>query len=133
MFHNKYIIFYIFAVSIVGCLIGKVAVGSYKFGQNPGRIFVVVVQDKLWDVDEKQFVIRPYSYYPNPSQTEIHLQYSPDVTPQNIELYDMQGRLLRSKRNNLESLNLQGLASGTYTMRVTLEGGNVFSDKVIKE
>ena len=112
---------------------GKVAVGSYKYGQNPGRIFVVVVHDKLWDVDEKQFVIRPYSYYPNPSQTEIHLQYSPDVTPQNIELYDMQGRLLRSKRNNLESLNLQGLASGTYTMRVTLEGGNVFSDKVIKE
>ena len=45
----------------------------------------------------------------------------------------MQGRLVLTQRNGLENLNLQGLASGTYTMRVTLEGGNVFSDKVIKE
>ena len=40
---------------------------------------------------------------------------------------------MRSQRNGLESINLEGLAAGTYTMRVTLEGGKVFSDKVVKE
>ena len=37
------------------------------------------------------------------------------------------------ERNSLESLDLQGLAPGTYTMRVTLENGKAFSDKVVKE
>ena len=71
--------------------------------------------------------------YPNPVRDEIYLQFSPDVKPTQIELYDLQGRLVKTQRNGLESLNLQGLASGTYTMRVTLEGGKVFSDKVVKE
>ena len=41
--------------------------------------------------------------------------------------------MVRSQRNDLENLNLQGLSSGTYTMHVTLENGKVFSDKVVKE
>ena len=77
--------------------------------------------------------LRPYLFYPNPTQDVLHLQYSPDATPKSIELYDLQGRLVRTQRNGLESLNLQGLASGTYTMRVMLEDGKVFSDKVVKE
>jgi hypothetical protein len=33
----------------------------------------------------------------------------------------------------LESLSLQGLSAGTYTMRVKLEDGKAFSDKVVKK
>ena len=111
---------------------GKVAVGSYRYGQNPGSISVVVIEDKLWDVPENQDWVRPYAYYPNPAQDQLRLQFSPDVTPTRIELYDLQGRMVRSQRNDLENLNLQGLSSGTYTMHVTLENGKVFSDKVVK-
>ena len=77
--------------------------------------------------------VRPYTYYPNPTKDALHLEYSPDVTPKQIELYDLQGRLVRTQRNGLESLDMEGLASGTYTMRVTMEGGQTFSDKVVKE
>ena len=133
MFHNKYIIFYIFAVSIVGCLIGKVAVGSYKFGQNPGRIFVAIVQDELWYVDEKPFFIRPYSYYPNPAQNRLHLQYSPAVQPKQVELYDLQGHLIHTQNQDFDCLNMNGLAAGQYLMKVTLEDGKSFTDKVVKE
>ena len=112
---------------------GKVAIGSYKYGQNPGRIFVAVIQDELWDVDEKPFIIRPYSYYPNPAQNELHLQYSPDVKPTQVELYDLQGRLVHSQSDGLESISLQGLSAGQYFMKVTLENGKVFTDKVVKE
>jgi len=55
------------------------------------------------------------------------------VKPTSIELYDLQGRLLRTQRNDLESLNMADLPSGTYTMRVKMEDGKVFSDKVVKE
>lgn len=71
--------------------------------------------------------------YPYPIQDQLRLEYSPDVTPSQIELYDLQGRLVKTQRTGLESLNLQGLPAGTYTMRVTLDGGKVFSDKVVKE
>ena len=50
-----------------------------------------------------------------------------------VELYDLQGRLVRTQSKDLESLNLQGQSAGTYTMRVVLEDGKVFSDKVVKE
>ena len=84
-------------------------------------------------MEEQGVFIRPYAYYPNPAQDELHLHFSPDVTPTQIDLYDLQGRLVHTQRNGLESLNLQGLAAGTYTMRVTLEGGKAFTDKVVKE
>ena len=77
--------------------------------------------------------ICPYAYYPNPAQDQLHLQYSPDVQPKEIELYDVQGRLVRTQNKNLESFNLQGLSIGTYTMRVMLGNGKVYSDKVVKE
>ena len=112
---------------------GKVAIGSYKYGQNPGRVFVTVVKDEYWNVDDSQLQVRPYTFYPNPAQDQLHLQYSPDVEPSQIELYDLQGRLVRSQGSGLESLNLQGLAPGQYVMKVTLTDGTAYSDKVVKE
>ena len=112
---------------------GKVAIGSYKYGQNPGRVFVTVVKDEYWNVDDSQLQVRPYAFYPNPAQDQLHLQYSPDVKPMQIELYDLQGRLVRSQGAGLERLNLQGLAAGQYVMKVTLTDGTAYSDKVVKE
>ena len=80
-----------------------------------------------------QAFIRPYLFYPNPAQDQIHLQYSPDVKPAQVEFYDLQGRLVRTQSKELESINLQGLAPGQYLMKVTLEDGKTYSDKVVKE
>lgn len=77
--------------------------------------------------------VRPFICYPNPAQDQLHLQYSPDIQPKQVELYDLQGRLVRTQNKNLESFSLQGLSAGTYTMRVMLENGNVFTEKVVKE
>ena len=111
---------------------GGVAVGGVIYGRPP-EFFVLVFDDNGWGYTETNSFVRPYAYYPNPTRDELHLHYSPDVTPTRIELYDLQGRLVKTQRSSLESLNLQGLAAGTYTMCVTLEGGKVFSDKVVKE
>ena len=97
------------------------------------EVFFLIVNDDYDGMEEQGFIVRPYAYWPNPVQDELHLQYSPDVTPQSIEIYDLQGRLIKTQRSGLESLSMKGLASGAYTMRVVLEGGKVFSDKVIKE
>ena len=95
--------------------------------------FYIIVHDDYDALGEQGIIVRPYAYYPNPAQDELHLHYSPDVTPTQIELYDLQGRLVRTQRNGLENLEMNGLPSGAYTMRVMLEDGKVFSDKVIRE
>lgn len=110
---------------------GGVAVGGGYWGRP--EIFMLIISDDGWTVNETKVQLRPYAYWPNPAQDELHLQFSPDVTPTQIELYDLQGRLVRTQRNGLETLEMNGLPSGAYTMRVTLEGGKVFSDKVIRE
>ncbi len=58
---------------------------------------------------------------------------SGSVKPAQVEFYDLQGRLVRTQSKELESINLQGLAPGQYLMKVTMEDGKTYSDKVVKE
>jgi len=95
--------------------------------------FYLIVNDDYDNLDEQGIIIRPYLFYPNPAQDQLYLQYSPDVQPTQVELYDLQGRLVYTQGNGLENINLQGLSAGQYLMKVTLENGKVFTDKMIKE
>jgi hypothetical protein len=61
------------------------------------------------------------------------MQYSPDVQPARVELYDLQGRLVRTQSKAFESIDMSQLPAGTYTMRVTLEDGKSYADKVVKK
>ena len=112
---------------------GRIAVGSFAYMNSPGSISVVVVHDDYDAMEEQGVIVRPYAYWPNPARDELRLQYSPDAKPAQAELYDLQGRLVRQQRTGLETLSLEGLVPGTYTLCVTLEGGKTFSDKVVKE
>ena len=112
---------------------GVAILGNNVNNNGSSEIFYLIVNDDYDSMEEQGFIVRPYAYWPNPVQDELHLQYSPDITPKQIELYDLHGRLVKTQHNGLEILNLEGLAAGTYTMRVSLEGVKVFSDKVVKE
>ena len=49
-----------------------------------------------------------------------------------IQVLNALGQLVKTVQNTNE-VNLHGLPQGIYLMRVTLEGGKTFSDKVVKE
>ena len=98
-----------------------------------GLIHFFLNHDGTVGTNEAGLEVRPYTYYPNPAKDQLHLEYSPDVKPVQIELYDLQGRLVRIQRKGLESVDLQGLTAGQYLMKVTMEDGKVYSDKVVKE
>lgn len=95
--------------------------------------FYIIVNDDYDAVVETGTFIRPYMFYPNPVQTELYLQYSPDMQPQSVQLYDLQGHMVRTQRSGLESISMEGLPAGQYLMKVTLENGKTYSDKVVKE
>ncbi len=99
----------------------------------PTLCYFFLTDESLLNCVDTRVEIRPYMFYPNPAQDQLHLQYSPDVTPARIELHDMQGRLVRTQIKSLESVDLQGLTAGQYLMKVTMEDGKVYSDKVVKE
>ena len=83
--------------------------------------------------NEAGIEVRPYTFYPNPAQDQLHLQYSPDVQPKAIELYDLQGRLVHKQAKDLENVDLRGFTPGQYLMKVTLEDGKSYTDKLVKE
>lgn len=113
---------------------GGLVIGGTQFGIVNDKIFVLIINDEgINCTPETEAFVRPYAYWPNPAQDQLHLQYSPDVKPTQVELYDLQGRLISSQSNGLESISLQSLGAGQYLMKVMLEDGKVFTDKVLKE
>ena len=115
---------------------GGLVVGGYiyMYDEDLGFTFLYTFNDNgTVGVPEMEAFVRPYTYWPNPVKDELHLQYSPDVKPTQVELYDLQGRLVSRQTDGLESVDLRGLASGQYLMKVTLQDGKSYMDKVMKE
>ena len=98
-----------------------------------GVIHLILTHDGIPASVDSAIEVRPYCFYPNPTHDALYLQYSPDVQPRQIEFYDLQGRMVCTQRNGLESIDMSQLSVGTYTMRITMEDGKTFSDKVVKE
>ena len=78
-------------------------------------------------------LLKPYCFFPNPVDDRLHMEFSPDVTPKQVELYDLQGRLVGIQNNGFESVETGQLPSGTYTLRIVMEDGESYSDKVVKQ
>jgi hypothetical protein len=89
--------------------------------------------DGLLSLPEAEVQVRPYCFYPNPVKTQLQMQFSPDVQPKQVELYDLQGRLVHVQRNDFRSIDMGQLPAGTYMLRVALEDGKTYSDKVVKD
>ena len=96
-------------------------------------IYFFLNHDGTVSINESGIEVRPYAFYPNPTREQLYMHFSPDVQPKQIELYDLQGRLVRTQSKAFESIDMSQLPAGTYTLRVTLEDGKTYSDKVVKE
>ena len=108
--------------------------GTHTETNNFGWVLFFLNHDGPVNVMEKSgIVMRPYTFYPNPAKNQLYMEFSPDVQPAQVELYDLQGRLVRTQNKDFGSIELGQLPAGTYTMRVTFEDGQVYSDKVVKE
>jgi hypothetical protein len=55
------------------------------------------------------------------------------VQPKALELYDMQGRLIRKHKDNFEHFDMEGLLAGQYVLKVIFQDGTTYSEKIIKK
>lgn len=107
--------------------------GSNRYGSPPEIFLLKFFANGTFSAPEMEEYIRPYAFWPNPAKDELQMKYSPDMHPAQVELYDMQGFLVRAQSSGLEQIEMQDLATGNYLMRVTMKNGKVFTDKVVKE
>ena len=101
--------------------------------EKQGFTYFFLTHDGTVGVNESGMEIRPYCFYPNPVQAQLQMQFSPDVQPKQVELYDLQGRLVRVQRSSFGSIDMSRLPAGAYMLRVVLEDGKTYSDKVVKK
>lgn len=121
-----------------GCLITGF---SFESNINAGTSYVYkpdvfllkFFADGTLDVPLETTNVRPYCFFPNPVDDRLHMEFSPDVTPRQIELYDLQGRLVGIQNDGFEGVEMGQLPSGFYTMRIIMEDGTSYSDKVVKQ
>lgn len=117
-----------------------IAVGGVVFGLSHNNIIVrppnyyfLFLNNNGVSLEESADILRPYAFYPNPVNDMLNIHYSPDAMPKKVEVFDLQGKKVVSQRNNLESIRTAELPSGVYSIRVTLEGGQSYTDKIVKQ
>ena len=93
--------------------------------------FLSIIHDETADVEENGLAVRPYIIYPNPVKNRLSIHISPDVKLESIEIFDLQGRCVAN--SHTAETDVANLPAGQYVAKITLEGGKVYSDKVVKE
>ena len=102
--------------------------GSVTEGvQQPYEISVLSVAEQTENIS--------LSAYPNPSTDYLYLTTSDEISNLSYQLFDMNGRLLKSEKiiGNQTNINMQGLVLATYFVKVNQGNKTVKSFKIIKK
>ena len=71
--------------------------------------------------------------YPTPAANSLKIEISDSAEPESVSLYDISGRLVKTQPSGFETIDISGLAPGMYVMKVTLDNGKVFEEKIVKK
>ena len=71
--------------------------------------------------------------HPNPTQNTVNITFSDDTDCQSVEIYALDGRLLKSQISNLETVDVSKLNAGIYILKVNMADGREFTEKIVKE
>ena len=85
-------------------------------------------QIEFWDVEENEDKAS-CQLHPNPTTGLVRIE---GAEASEVQVFNALGQVVKTVQNTNE-VSLEGLPQGVYLLRVTMEGGKVFSDKVVKE
>ena len=94
---------------------------------------IVTLHDDYDNTPEMTNKDCPFIIYPNPVKDQLTLRFDDGSEPKSVELYDLAGRLVGTKPNGLESIDLSAMPSGMYMLRVTMKDGSRYHEKILKE
>lgn len=77
------------------------------------------------------FIDEMYSFYPNPANDNINMRFSPGVSCEKIEIFSIDGKICHEQNFNLNTINVNHLVDGVYIMKVILDNGNTYTEKIV--
>ena len=113
---------------------GDIAVGTSFYNSPSTSILqVFIIRDNYDGTPEATSIEHPFTLYPNPVKNQLSLRFDDGVEPESVELYDLTGRWVSTKRNGLKNIDLNTISSGVYMLRITTTDGKTYRERVIKE
>ena len=88
-------------------------------------------QKDFMDIEENEYATANASLFPNPVEDRLSLQLSGNASCKNVEIYGIDGRLLKSQNDNFENIDVSDLPTGLYIAKINLNDGTVFTEKVV--
>ncbi|MBB6370524.1 T9SS type A sorting domain-containing protein [Chryseobacterium shigense] len=73
-----------------------------------------------------------FKIYPNPSNDYINVSYPNIKNIQFLQIFDMNGRLIDNPVAS-SKINISGLPTGNFILKVLTKDGNIFTEKFIKK
>ena len=122
-----------FGTSLIMLKNGDIAVGYISRRYSRYCAYIVILHDDYDSTPEMTSNKRPFTLYPNPVKSQLSLRFDDGVEPESVELYNLAGCLVATRRNNIESIDMNTMSSGVYTLRITMKDGTSYHEKVIKE
>lgn len=93
----------------------------------------VILHDDYDSTHEMTNNEQPFTLYPNPVKNQLNLRFDDGVEPESVELYNLAGCLVATRRNDIQSIDMSTMSSGVYTLHVKMKDGTSYHEKVIKE
>lgn len=71
--------------------------------------------------------------YPNPLENVINIGLANYEKCQLVEIYTLDGRLLQSQSSDFERVDMSGLNTGVYLLKLRMSDGKEYSQRIVKE
>ncbi len=115
---------------------GYYVFGNFKYwnGQPSQPIIKIHGLNTSVGLDDKKLTTKTQylnTIYPNPTNAIINLEWLPNQKVNQISMYDLQGRLIKSYTNKVNQINLESIENGIYFLKVFGEEG-VEVRKIVK-
>lgn len=99
------------------------------YGVGTSGFAVIRVMDT--PLSSSEFKKEKISIYPNPAREELNINTTSDITISEIEITDVNGRLIHIQKNNLNKINIDNLKQGIYFVKIKTESFD-YVEKFIK-
>ena len=88
-------------------------------------------QKDFVDIEENDYAAANVKLFPNPVDDMLSIQLSGNASCENVEIYGIDGRLMKSQNYDFENIDVSSLSSGLYIAKINLSDGNVYTDKIV--
>ncbi len=92
-----------------------------------------VIFDNYLSTDEMSFAEKPFVCYPNPAKDIININFAENSTCNSVELYAIDGRLVKLQNFNFSTIDISNLNPGVYVMKLRMSDGKELSERIVKQ